>query len=99
VAEELFVCGCQLLISITSAGQLIELGPTPYVVLIERAVRDEGTSYHYLAPSFYSTLADALRTRILSQWDEARLALHVGAVGPLMPRFGKRSVCWHVGVT
>src|ERR1700730_15419019 len=46
VAEELFVCGCQFLISITSAGQLVELGPTPYVVLIERALRDEGTSYH-----------------------------------------------------
>lgn len=36
VAEELFVSGCQLLISITSAGQLVALGPPPYVVLIDR---------------------------------------------------------------
>jgi uridine phosphorylase len=78
VAEELFVCGCQLLISITSAGQLMELGPTPYVVLIEHAVRDEGTSYHYLPPAFYSTLSEALHTRILSTWDKARLTLYVG---------------------
>ncbi len=78
VAEELFVSGCQLLISITSAGQLRELGPTPYVVLIDRALRDEGTSYHYLPPAAYSTLAEPLRTGILSQWDEARLALYVG---------------------
>ena len=78
VAEELFVCGCQLLISITSAGQLMELGPTPYVVLIERAVRDEGTSYHYLPPAFYSTLSEPLRAHILSTWDQTRLALHVG---------------------
>ena len=78
VAEELFVCGCKLLISITSAGQLTALGPTPYVVLIDRALRDEGTSYHYLPPAPYSTLSEPLRTRILSLWDKARLMLHVG---------------------
>jgi uridine phosphorylase len=54
VAEQLFVSGCQLLISITSAGQLCELRPPPYFVLIERALRDEGTSYHYLPPCEYS---------------------------------------------
>src|SRR6266487_1755394 len=54
VAEELFVSGCKLLVSITSAGQLVELGQPPYVVLIDRALRDEGTSYHYLPPTPYS---------------------------------------------
>lgn len=78
VAEELFVCGCQLLISITSAGQLMELGATPYVVLIDRALRDEGTSYHYLPPALYSILSETLQTRILSTWDETYLTLHVG---------------------
>jgi uridine phosphorylase len=48
VAEQLFVSGCRLLISLTSAGQIVESGPTPYFVLIDRALRDEGTSYHYL---------------------------------------------------
>jgi uridine phosphorylase len=51
VAEELFASGCRLLVSITSAGQITDAGPTPYFVLIERALRDEGTSYHYAAPS------------------------------------------------
>ena len=41
VAEELFASGCELLISVTSAGQLVELRPPPYFVLIERALRDE----------------------------------------------------------
>lgn len=49
VAEELFAAGCQLLISMTSSGQLIDLRPPPYFILIEKALRDEGTSYHYLA--------------------------------------------------
>ena len=39
--------GCELLVSVTSAGQIADNGPTPYFVLIDRALRDEGTSYHY----------------------------------------------------
>jgi uridine phosphorylase len=54
LAEELFASGCELLISITSAGQLVQLRPPPYFVLIERALRDEGTSYHYLPPAEFS---------------------------------------------
>ncbi len=54
IAEELFASGCQLLVSLTSAGQIVPAGPTPYFVIIDRALRDEGTSYHYAAPSEYS---------------------------------------------
>lgn len=54
VAEELFASGCRFLISVTSAGQLVPAAtPPPYFVLIERALRDEGTSQHYLPPSDY----------------------------------------------
>src|ERR1700688_2494478 len=53
IAEELFASGCRLLLSLTSAGQIVPAGPTPYFVVIERALRDEGTSYHYAAPSQY----------------------------------------------
>ena len=56
VAEEMFACGCELLISMTSAGQIISKGRPPYFVLIEKALRDEGTSYHYLPPSTFSTI-------------------------------------------
>ena len=51
VAEELFASGCRQLISITSSGQLVPVRAPPNFVLIERALRDEGTSYHYLPPS------------------------------------------------
>ncbi len=46
VAEELFACGCRLLISLTSAGQIVPAGTPPYFVIIDRVLRDEGTSYH-----------------------------------------------------
>jgi uridine phosphorylase len=54
IAEQLFASGCKLLVSVTSAGQIIGRGPTPYFVLIDRALRDEGTSYHYQAPSVFA---------------------------------------------
>jgi hypothetical protein len=38
VTEELSVSGCELLISVTSAGQITPLGQPPYFVLIERAL-------------------------------------------------------------
>jgi uridine phosphorylase len=53
IAEELFESGCRLLLSMTSAGQIVPMGPTPYFVIIDRALRDEGTSYHYAEPSEY----------------------------------------------
>jgi uridine phosphorylase len=53
IAEQLSECGCRLLLSVTSAGQIVAAGPTPYFVIIDRALRDEGTSYHYAAASEY----------------------------------------------
>jgi uridine phosphorylase len=60
IAEQLFVSGCRLLISMTSAGQIAARGPPPYFVLIDRALRDEGTSYHYLPPAEFAEADAAL---------------------------------------
>jgi uridine phosphorylase len=54
VAEELFASGCRLLVSLTSAGQILPAGPPPYFVIIDRALRDEGTSYHYAPPAEFA---------------------------------------------
>lgn len=78
VAEQLFASGCQLLISVTSAGQIVPAGRPPYFVVIERALRDEGTSGHYL-PSADVVAADpelvAAATITLA---EAGIAAHTG---------------------
>ena len=81
LAEQLFASGCRLLISVTSAGQITDNGSTPYFVLIDRALRDEGTSYHYLPPSLF---ADAPDAALLDRIGEAvsgipGVALHRGA--------------------
>ena len=54
VAEQLFASGCRFLLSLTSAGQISALRQPPYFVIIDRALRDEGTSYHYAAPAEYA---------------------------------------------
>src|SRR5947209_14151812 len=60
IAEELFASGCRLLLSLTSAGQIVAAGNPPYFVIIDRALRDEGTSYHYAAPADYAHADPAL---------------------------------------
>lgn len=62
VAEQAFVCGCELLVSIASAGQIAEQAPPSFHILIDRALRDEGTSYHYLpATPFAAADPDLVR--------------------------------------
>jgi purine-nucleoside phosphorylase len=51
VAEQMFASGCRLLLSMTSAGRIAsDLPEQAFFVLIDKALRDEGTSYHYLPP-------------------------------------------------
>jgi uridine phosphorylase len=59
IAEQLFASGCRFLVSLTSAGQITGARRPPYFVIIDRALRDEGTSYHYAASSDYAE-ADAM---------------------------------------
>jgi len=60
VAEELFISGTDLLISMTSAGKTGDFNPGTRFMLIEKAIRDEGTSYHYLRPSLFSCIDEKL---------------------------------------
>lgn len=78
VAEQLFASGCQLLISVTSAGQIRPLGPTPYFVLIDRALRDEGTSHHYLPPSTFAAADPALADRAFAAAASLPVPVHRG---------------------
>lgn len=79
IAEQLFASGCRLLISMTSAGQLVPLRPPPYFILIDRALRDEGTSYHYLAPSEFSAADADLLTALQGVFDDLKVPVVRGA--------------------
>ena len=60
LAEQMFVSGCELLISITSAGIINQPKNESEFILITKALRDEGTSYHYMPPSEFSELSSEL---------------------------------------
>jgi len=79
VAEQLFVSGCRFLISITSAGQITPLAAPPYFVVIDRALRDEGTSYHYAAASEFAHADPHLVAFALDAIGALGIPVHRGA--------------------
>ena len=64
VAEELVASGCKLIISLTSAGRIAAPPQITSFMVIERALRDEGTSYHYLPAARWSHLRPDLREQL-----------------------------------
>jgi uridine phosphorylase len=78
LAEQLFASGCRLLISMTSAGQIVEQGSPPYFILIDRALRDEGTSYHYLPPAEFAEADEGLIQAAMNAFAAARQPMHRG---------------------
>jgi uridine phosphorylase len=79
LAEQLFVSGCKLLVSITSAGQIVPARTPPYFVLIERALRDEGTSHHYLPPAKYVQLLPNIGERLVAALNQFMPTVEHGA--------------------
>jgi uridine phosphorylase len=79
VAEQLFASGCELLISIASAGQIARIARPPYHILVTRALRDEGTSYHYLPPADYAQADPALIGLAADAFFRAGCPVHSGA--------------------
>ena len=79
VAEQLFAAGCELLISITSSGQIVSRGDPPYVILIEKALRDEGTSLHYQPPSDYAHLDAACSDALEGAFTNITVPVYRGA--------------------
>ena len=51
VAEQLWAAGAKLIVGMTSAGRVSPDLPLPSIVVVNQAIRDEGTSFHYRAPS------------------------------------------------
>jgi uridine phosphorylase len=79
VAEQLFAAGCRFLISVTSSGQLVASRPPPYFIMIDKALRDEGTSYHYLPAAEYSTAEPELLTALEGAFTDVRVSVERGA--------------------
>ena len=79
LAEQMFVSGCRLLIGVTSSGQIAPIRTPPYFVLIDKALRDEGVSYHYMPPSEYSHANRDLVARMENAFEDLSEPVERGA--------------------
>jgi uridine phosphorylase len=79
VAEQLFAAGCELLVSVTSSGRIVPKEDPPYFVLVERALRDEGTSHHYRSPGRYARLDPDLRASVEDACESVSRPVYTGA--------------------
>lgn len=79
VTEEMFCSGCKLVISITSAGQILPKRNPPYFILIERALRDEGTSYHYLPPAQYAHIQKEFIDMLIDAHEQSSVPIERGS--------------------
>jgi uridine phosphorylase len=81
IAEQLHAAGARLIIALTSAGRVDPTVPLPSIVVVDDAIRDEGTSLHYVQAS----------TTIKSPWPRIgeALARQLAAVAPV-----RRGLVW-----
>lgn len=79
IAGQMFASGCRLLVSMTSAGRLMDIREPPYFILIDRTLRDEGTSYHYMPPSEFSHADPSLLTVVEAALRKQRTDVERGA--------------------
>lgn len=78
--EVLIAIGCDTFVAVGSAGGLTAHHPPGCVVVPDRAIRDEGVSYHYLAPQRTVAQDPQLQSALRESLDVAGLPHVVGAV-------------------
>lgn len=97
VAEQLAASGAKVILGLTSAGRVSKTLPIPSLVIASSALRDEGTSYHYLpaaeAVEGDADLAQALRESLSSL---SIYRLSPAGFGQQMLRIAKRPNSWTV---
>jgi uridine phosphorylase len=76
--EDLVALGCREVISIGTTGALQPGMAIGDIVVCDRAIRDEGTSHHYLPSARYVAASGALTARVQAALDDAKVAYRTG---------------------
>jgi uridine phosphorylase len=80
VAEQLAASGVELILALTSAGRVSPRLPLPSFVLPTAALRDEGTSFHYLSPAAVVEAQTGLKAFLHEELTPLGRAIHEGTV-------------------
>ena len=78
VCEALIAQGVRRFLSIGTAGSLQKRVAIGDIVVCDRAIRDEGTSHHYLPPEKYAHATPAMAARLVAALRAVDLAHSVG---------------------
>jgi len=80
VAEQMAISGARLVLGLTSAGRVSFDMPVPGLVAVTSAIRDEGTSYHYLPPAAVVDAPSEVASFLESELGKLHLPVRSGVV-------------------
>lgn len=78
VSEQLIASGCRQIIGYASSGAVADGLSLPCLVVPDRGLRDEGTSYHYASPSTWAEATGNLPAILARHAERCGLPVHRG---------------------
>jgi uridine phosphorylase len=78
--EEAIACGAKTIVEVGLSGGLQEFLKPADIIIVSEAIRDEGTSYHYLAPEIKVESSQRLRETLIKCLNERKIRHFVGSV-------------------
>jgi len=78
--EELIVCGAKTIFEVGVSGALQTFLKPSNIIVVTEAIRDEGTSYHYLPPKVKVESSPRLRSKLIKHLNERKIKHVVGPV-------------------
>ena len=78
--EEVIACGAKKIFEVGLSGGLQTFLQPGDIVVVTEAIRDEGTSYHYLPPKVKVESSVLLRNRLIERLNERKIKYFVGSV-------------------
>lgn len=79
ILEILIAAGVETFIVAGHAGGLQKSNPAGTIILSDKAIRDEGVSYHYLAPGKFAYPSLGLTQKLQQQLDQKQLNYMIGS--------------------
>jgi len=78
--EELIACGVETVFEVGASGGLQTFLQPSNIIVVTEAIRDEGTSYHYLTPNVKVKSSLTLRSKLIKHLNERKIKHFVGPV-------------------
>lgn len=78
--EELIACGVKTIFEVGASGGLQAFLQPSNIIVVTEAIRDEGTSHHYLPPNVNVESSPRLRSKLIKHLNERKIKHFVGPV-------------------